>query len=356
MSILARYLAREILASVGLALLGLLTLFVLLDVINEVTAVGPRYTVSLALLYVLLLLPSRVLEVLPAATIAGALFAFARLASRSEFTVMRASGLSVVRLAGYMLVLGLALAAFAHVLGDYVIPHSERAAHQLKTRATTGVVAQQFQTGLWAKDGASFINIQELTTDASLRNMRVYVFDADFRLTTIRQSERAVWDADGAWRLLNTVETRISAEGTEVRHVPQMRWRSDLNPDLLAVLMIPPERMSIHALRSYIEHLRSNKQRTARYELALWNKLSFTLAAPVMLLLALPFAYSPPRTSRWSGRVLIGLLIGLAFHLLNRLAGHIGLLNDWPPMLSALSALVLFGLGAAVALWRVERG
>lgn len=356
MSILARYLMREILASIGLALLALLGLFVLLDVINEVRAVGPRYTVSLALLYVLLMLPSRMLEVLPAAIIVGALFAFARLASRSEFTVMRASGLSVARLAGYMLGLGLVLAAATHALGDYVVPMSERAAHQLKTRATTGVVAQQFQTGLWAKDGTSFINIQEMSTDASLRNMRVYVFDTDFRLTTIRQSEQAVWDADGAWRLFNTVETRISVEGTEVRHVPEMRWRSDLNPDLLALLMIPPERMSIQALRTYIEHLRSNKQRTARYELALWNKLSFTLAAPVMLLLALPFAYSPPRTSHWSGRVLIGMLIGLAFHLLNRLAGHIGLLNDWPPMLSALSALVLFGLAAALALWRVERG
>jgi lipopolysaccharide export system permease protein len=151
------------------------------------------------------------------------------------------------------------------------------------------------------------------------------------------------------------VQTRITPEGTRIERLQREQWRSDLNPDLLAVLMIPPDRMSAQALWTYIEHLRENRQRTARYEIALWNKLSFPLAAPVMLLLALPFAYYHPRNASVSGRVLVGLLLGLAFHLLNRLAGHLGLLNEWPPALSALSALALFGLGALVALWRVER-
>jgi len=355
LSILARYLAREILGSILVALAALLMLFAFLDFINEVTSIGPSYTLSVALLYILLMMPTHVLEVLPAATVAGALFAFARLSGSSEFTVMRASGLSVGRLAGYMTLLGLFLAALSHALGEYVIPHTERTAHQLKTRATTGVVAQQFRTGLWAKDGASFINIQEMLPDASLRNMRVYVFDEHFRLTTIRHAEQAEWDADGSWRLMNVAQTRISPQGTQTEHLPTMQWRSDLNPDLLAVLMIPPERMSVQALRTYVEHLRENRQKTTRYEIALWSKLSFTLASPVMLLLALPFAYTPPRSSHVGGRVLIGLLIGLGFHLFNRLAGHLGLLYDWPPAASALSALVVFSLGAGFALWRVER-
>jgi lipopolysaccharide export system permease protein len=355
LSILARYLAREILGAILVALAALLVLFAFIDFINEVAAIGPNYTLSLALTYIALMLPTHVLEVLPAATIAGALFAFARLSASSEFTVMRASGLSVGRLAGYMIAIGLFIAGLAHVLGEYVIPHTERTAHQLKTRATTGVVAQQFATGLWAKDGTSFINIQEMLPDASLRNMRVYVFDEHFRLAAIRHAEQAEWEADGSWRLAKVVETRISPQGTRTEHLATMKWRSDLNPDLLAVLMIPPERMSIRALRSYVEHLRENRQKTTRYEIALWSKLSFTLVSPVMLLLALPFAYAPPRASHLSGRVLLGLLLGLAFHLLNRLSGHLGLLYDWPAAASALSALVVFSLGAAFALWRVER-
>lgn len=355
MNILARYLVREILASILVAAAALLMLFAFLDFIDEVGDIGRTYTLSLTLLRILLLMPTHLLEALPVATIAGALFAFARLSGNSEFTVMRASGLSVGRLAGYMTLPGLFIAALSHAFSEYVVPHTERAAQQLKIRATTGVVAQQFRTGLWAKDGTSFINIQEMLPDATLRNMRVYVFDEHFRLTTIRHAEQAEWDADGSWHLTNVVQTRISPQGTQTKHLPTMKWRSDLNPDLLAVLMIPPERMSIQALRTYVDYLRENRQKTTRYEIALWSKLSFTLASPVMLLLALPFAYAPPRSSHVSGRVLIGLLIGLGFHLFNRLAGHLGLLYDWPPAASALFPLLVFSLGAAFALWRVER-
>ncbi|MCS6785828.1 MAG: LPS export ABC transporter permease LptG [Thiobacillaceae bacterium] len=355
MSILARYLARAILAAVGLALLLLVSLFAVLDFINEVGDIGPRYDVRAALLYVLLLLPSRVHEMLPVATIAGALFALTRLAGHSEFTVMRASGLSGARLVGYLTTLGLALAAASLALGEYVIPHTEASAHQLKARATTGVVAQQFATGLWAKEGMSFINVKEITPDAVLRDVRMYVFDADFRLRTIRRSAEARWGEDGAWRLFDTAETHLSPQGARVAHAAAMSWRSGLSPDLLEVLMVPPERMSLRALTTYIEHLRANRQKTTRYELALWNKLSYTLAAPIMLWLALPFAYAPPRTVHWSGRVLLGLMLGLAFHLANRLAGHVGLLYDWAPLPTAFATLTLFGVGALIALWRVER-
>lgn len=355
MSILARYLGREILGSILMALTALLLLFTFLDFIHEVTTIGPGYTLPVALLYILLSMPTHAQELLPASTVVGALFAFARLSTSSEFTVMRASGLSVGRLAAYMTVLGLLLAVLSFALGEFVIPHAERTAHQIKIRATTGVVAQQFRTGLWAKDGQSFINIKEMLPDATLRNMRVYQFDQAFHLLSIRLAEQAVWDLDGTWRLENVVQTHITPEGTRIERLPRMQWRSDLNPDLLTVLMIAPERMSTPALQSYIGHLRENKQKTTQYEIALWNKLSFPLASPIMLLLALPFAYARPRSANVSGRVLAGLMIGLGFHLLNRLAGHAGLLNDWPPLVSALSALVLFGLGAVVALWRVER-
>lgn len=356
MSILVRYLGREILGAMAVALVALLLLFAFLDLIQEITDLKPpAYTLARAMLFVLLSVPGHLQELLPAATVIGALFAFARLSASSEFTVMRASGLSVQRLVLYMLVLGMLPGGLIFVLGEYVAPHTDRTAQQLKLRATSGIVAQQFRTGLWAKDGQHFINIRELLPDSGLRDMRIYSFDQDFRLQSIRHAAKASWQANGAWRLEDVDQTQIAPTGTLIEHKAEMTWRSDVTPDLLAVLAITPDRMSIQALRTYIEHLRENKQNAARYEIALWSKLSYPLVAPVMLLLALPFAYASPRGSSVSGRVLAGILIGMGFHLVNRLAGHIGLLYDLPPAAGALSALAAFSLGAALALWRVER-
>lgn len=356
MNILARYLSREILGSVFLAISMLLLLFAFLDLISEIPDIRPpAYTLTKVLLYILLRVPGHLLELLPVATIVGALFALARLSASSEFTVMRTSGLATRRLVGYLLLLGTLMGSLIFVLGEYVSPHSDRAAQQLKVRATTGVIARQFRTGLWAKDGHHFINIQALQPDGALVNPLIYVFADDLRLQAIREAKRAVWQPDGSWLLEDVTDTHLSDRGARIERHVSLPWRTDVNPDLLAVLMIPPDQMSLRTLDAYIEHLAENRQKTSRYEAAYWNKIAFPLAAPIMLLIALPFAFHAPRSGNVSGRVLAGILIGLGFHLMNRLSAHLGLLNDWPPALSAFATLGLFTLGALIALWRAER-
>lgn len=355
MTLLFRYLSGQILASFGLALVSLLLLFGIFDLMAELDSVRPDgYTTGRAFLYVLLIVPGRAQEVLPIAALLGAIFAFARLAASSEFTVMRASGLSTGRLVGYMGVLGLFLGAATLVLGEYVTPPAERLAQQIKIRSTSGIVAQEFRSGLWAKDGRTFINIRQMRPDASLVDVRMYEFDDRFRLERVRLSGSAHWTRAGRWELDQVTETTLTDQGARVSHADKVEWQSPITPDLLSALMVNPNRMAVTTLYSYVSYLRANQQKATRYEIALWSKLASPLAAPVMLLLALPFAYQQARGGKVGSRVLLGILIGLGFHLLNRMFGNLGLLNDWPPVLSALLPLTVFSLAALAALWRVE--
>lgn len=354
MSLLFRYLGSQVLGSFALALTGLLLLFGIFDLIGELDEVrSDGYTAGRALLYVLLGLPGRAHELLPIAALIGAIFAFARLAMNSEFTIIRASGLSMARLVGYMLALGGVLALATLLVGEYLSPPAERLARQIKIRSTSGIVAQQFQSGLWAKDGAAFINIREMRPDATLADVRLYEFDERFQLRRIRVAESAHW-ANAHWELHQVTDTRLGPAGTQVERIPRLPWHSAINPDLLSSLLVNPDRMALTTLYAYVSYLKENRQRASRYEIALWNKLAFPLAAPVMLLIALPFAYQPPRGKGLGNRVLLGIMIGLGFHLLNRMVGHIGLLNDWPPVLSALLPLTVFSLVAVAALRRAE--
>ncbi len=355
MSLLFRYLSRQILGSFALALGSLLLLFGIFDLIGELDAVrSDGYTTTLAMMYVMLGLPGRLHELLPIATLVGAIFALTRLAMNSEFTVMRASGLSMPRLAGYMALLGLLLGLATLLVGEYLAPPAERLAQQIKIRGTKGIVAQEFRSGLWAKDGPTFVNIRQMLPDATLLDIRMYEFDETFHLRRIRYAEKASWVENAFWQLQQVTDTQITPSGTRVAQRPKLEWRSAITPDLLSALMVNPDRMALTTLYSYVSYLKENRQKATRYEIALWNKLAFPLAAPVMLLLALPFAYQQPRGKGLSGRVMLGILIGLGFHLLNRMFGNIGLLNDWPPLLSALLPLTLFSLATLVALWRTE--
>lgn len=354
MSILFRYLARELLSGIALAALALLLVFTFFDLVNEVTDAGGGYTKTLALAYVFLNSPARLYELAPLAVVIGALFKWNRLVLASEFTVLRAGGLSTARLALWMSVLGLGIGLAMLALGEYVSPHAGRLAQQLKIRATTGVVAKEFQTGLWAKDGRTFINIREMRPDATLSDLRMYRFDEAFHLTSMLRANQARWDGE-RWRLEGVTETVLTPQATRTRQAPDQVWSSAVTPDLLLLLMVKPENMSIQALSGYVGHLLENRQDARRYSIALWNKLLYPLAMPVMLLMALAFAFRPPRTSETGGRLLTGVLLGLGFYLASRMLSQMTLLQSWSAWVSALTPIALFGAASLAMLWRADR-
>jgi lipopolysaccharide export system permease protein len=229
-------------------------------------------------------------------------------------------------------------------------------AQELKLKALNAEMAvKQFRSGVWARDEYSFVNARSMLPDTSLLNVSIYEFDSNYHLLTITAAKRAVFVGDGRWRLEQAAQTYFDGHGTSVNIADNMEWLSSITPDLLNVLVAPPEQMSASSLYQYIEYLRDNKQKTVRYEIAMWNKLMYPVAVLVMLLLALPFAAYNRRAGGVSDKVFAGIVLGLSFHFIGRLFANLGALNGWQPMLSATAMTWLFLLLAGSMLWWTER-
>lgn len=356
MRILARYLTGQVLASAGFVLLALLVLFAFFDAMKELGNLGRNnYELGQATVVVLLSLPGHLYEILPVAALIGTLFALSRLVGNSEYAVMRVSGLSTWRVAGYFAVIGVLLSLLVLVLGEYVAPWSEQTAQRYKLAATRAVVAQQFRSGLWVKDGSAFINVREVMPDNTLRGIEIYSFDAEGRLDWIRAADQADWRGSQAWDLQQVVETHFSNDGIRSTRSKNMDWQSVLTPDILSVLLVAPEKMSARTLWRYVAHLKANNQKATRYELALWTKFISPFVIPIMMLIAMPFAIQGPRAGGTSSKIFIGILAGLGFHLLSRLFGHLGLLNDWPAAMVASLPLLIFLSIALIGIRWVDR-
>jgi len=351
-----RYLAHEIYAATALVLAAFLGLFAFFDLIAELDDLGRGgYDLLLALAYVTLTLPGRAYEIFPVAVLIGSLYALTLLAKHSEITVLRTSGLSTPRLLVTLGRLGAVFVVLIFLIGEFVAPPAERAAQQLRLKATSAVIGQEFRSGLWIKDGLSFINVREVLPDTTLRGVRIYEFDSRYRLVSISEAEKGLYLPPAKWRLTEVVQTRFSGEQASTARLPTAEWESALNPDILSVLMVIPERMSTVNLYLYIRHLRENHQKTQRYEIALWKKMIYPLAALVMMALALPFAYMHNRMGAVSVKVFTGVMLGVAFHMLNGLFSSLGVINSWSPMTAAMTPSALFLFAAASMLWWVER-
>jgi lipopolysaccharide export system permease protein len=352
---LERYFARQIYGAAGFVLFGFLALFAFFDLIAELRDLGKgEYDLRQVFTFVLLNAPAHAYELLPVVVLIGTLYVLAHLASNSEYTVMRGSGFSPARAALTLGKIGMAFVVLTFVVGEWVAPIAEEHAQKAKIRALSSMIGQDLQSGLWFKDEGSFINVREARQANVLQGVRIFEFDGTYRLKQMTTAERAEYRARGVWQLYDVVRTSFNPEPRTLRE-KETQWRSAVSPDLLDALIMKPERMSAWALHKYTQHLAGNRQKTERYEIALWKKLFYPLATLVMMALALPFAYMQARAGMVGVKVFLGIMLGIFFHMLNSLFSHIGLLQNWPPFAAAAVPSTAFLAAAVLMMWWVER-
>ncbi len=377
MTILGRYLSREIFLATAMVLGGFLGLFGFFDLFEELENIGRgNYRLGDALTRVVLAMPSHIYELMPIAVLIGAIWALAMFAQHAEFTAMRAAGLGRMRALRELLALGFLCVGLTALFGEVLAPPAERLAQSLRLSAMGATLSAEFRSGIWVKDTTRndagglerirFVNVAQVRPDATLSDLRVYEFDPQFRLRALLLAAQGRYTSDGQWLLTDVVETQLEPEAAaRLADTPETRvaqasrvktdqkiWNSGLDPSIVSVLLVQPERMSALDLFHYVEHLRDNRQQVSRYEIALWKKIIYPFAALVMLALALPFGYLQTRSGGIALKVFSGIMLGVAFHFLNGLASHLGLLNTWPAWIAALvpSALAL-ALALSLLAW-----
>ncbi len=356
MRTLRRYLANEIIAASALVFAALLMLFAFFDLVEQIKDLGRgSYRFRHIAIHVLLSIPNHVYELFPIAALIGTLFALAQLVANSEYTVMRVSGVSLTRVTAMLSGVGIVFAVLTFLFGEFIGPPAEQLAQRLRSQAITGLVAQEFRSGLWIKDGANFINVLEVLPDSTLKGVKIYEFDMDHRLRRISFARRGDYQSDRRWLLREVVQTTFDDMRVGVKTIDQESWQSVLEPGLLNVLLVKPEQMSAWNLYSYAQHLKENRQKALRYEIALWSKIMYPVAVLVMMLLAVPFAHFQRRQGGVGAKIFAGIMLGLGFHFLNRLFAHLGLLNDWPAVASAILPTLIFLTIAVTMMWWQER-
>lgn len=356
MKVYEKYLASEIVTVTVMVLISLLVLFGFFDFVGELQNLGRgKYDIWHLAAYVLLSLPGRIYELAPIAVLIGSLFALSQLGRRSEIVVLRSAGLSASGLLVALVKLGLVFSAVIFLVGEFVTPPAEKKAQQIRLNAMSSMVVQDFRSGLWLRDGKSFINIGTVLPDATMANLRIYQFDDDHRLFQIVDASTASYKDKTHWQLkdVKAIPFDVTSQGN--KYFPEMVWETALTSDMLAVTLVSPDKMTLHNLYLYIRHLSGNHQETNRYEIAFWKKLVYPASILVMMVLALPFGFLQSRGGGVGVKVFAGIMLGIGFHLLNGLTSSLGAINQWPPLLAAMIPSGLFLAGAYLMFWHIER-
>ena len=355
LSLIDRYVGAAVVRGVATVLFVLLGLFALFELIGELENLGPgEYGVGAALFYVLLRLPRLCYELFPPAGIIGTLLALGALARSGELAVIRAAGVSKPALVGSVLKGGLLFVIAATLIGELVAPRTEQFAHAYRSMKRIGQISLGTQTGIWVRDGNTYINIREVLPGEVIRNVYIHEFDAAHQLRASTYAPEARF-VDGKWRLENMVQTRIGPNGLTRSQATEADWESLLRPELIDVVTTRySDRLSVWALHRFVRYLEANGLDASAYRYAMWVKYMYPLATGVMVLLAIPLVLGRLTGSAGAGRgVFLGTLIGLGFHIVNETAGHFGVVAQVPPWLSATAPTLAILVLAAWFLRRV---
>lgn len=342
MKILSRYIALTITGTTLIVVVALLGMDFFIELLHEFADVGKgEYTLRMALEFVLYIIPRDLYLLFPMAGLIGVMLGLGILASNSELVVMRASSLSIAQISFAVMFAVISMVAVITFIGEGLAPYALHHADMMKSLAKSSGQAVSTQHGLWLREGNNFIHIEKVARGGGLEGISRYEFDDQHQLLRSSRAKSAVY-RDDHWELLDVQQSHVSELGVKSQYVDKSDWLVSLNPEVLKVAQEDPEEMSLKKLYQIMQYKKQNSLEYADYALPFWRRVFQPLATCVMMFLAIPFIFGPLRTVTMGFRLVMGLIVGFSFYILNQFFGPFSMVFQFPPILAALFPTILF--------------
>lgn len=349
---LDRYIMVHIFSLTAIAALALSAIYTFITFVSESGDIGKGDYGAMQLAgYVLWQIPTSLQVLLPIIALLGTLMGLGTLAAQNEITAMRAAGVSMLRIGRATLMAGLVIGAINLVLGDWLAPMGKQNATELREQYRRGRVPGVINQPVWLREGDTILHVGTVKTETEVADVVVYSLREDLGIQAIVHVDEASY-VDGHWQGRNVRRTDFSEAGAKVSVLPEMLWEGNISPEVLRLVMLKSNAISIRGLMRLTDYLQANNLDDRQYRLELYRKLMAPFTVMAMMLFAVPFVMGSLRDSGTGQRLLFGILVGVAFYMANEVTANTGQIGGWPPILSA--GLPTFLLGG-IAAWRLAR-
>lgn len=345
------YIGKQVLLSIIIVLLIVVGLDFMFRALDELGELEKDYTIGPMLIYSAYYVPAAVYEYLPLSCLIGCLVGLGALASGSELTVMRAAGVSVIRLVSIVLKPVILLSLLAMLLGEYVTPYAGAVAEstraELRSRGTVSG-----KTGIWHRENNEYVHINVVTPSGEIRGISRYVMNDDNSLSLSSVAQSGVYQGD-YWQLQGVVETRFHGDRTDVVNLQSLEWNLGLTPQRLKVLLIKPKDMSISELYSYSQYLAEQELDNDRFMQTFWRKMLQPLAIIGLVLVAISFIFGSLRSVSTGQRIIAGVVVGMVFKISQDILAPFSSIVHIEPVWAALIPIAICALLGGWMLKRV---
>ncbi|MFK8257627.1 LPS export ABC transporter permease LptG [Erwinia sp. AnSW2-5] len=357
MTLFSRYLMRHVFSGFAAAagmLIPLFTTFNLINELDDVSSGGYRWTQ--AVLVVLMTLPRVLVDMGPFIALLGGILGLGLLSKNLELTAIRTAGYSIFHIAMAILCAGLILTLALSALDEWGASPLQQRAIQLKNAALSQEVNNESaQNRLWARRDDEFATVKKLDKHHQPSGIEIFYYRKDLSLASYIYAENATIMDNGLWILHHVYLKNWHSEKEEVSRQDTLPWPSIFTHLSLAELTLPGNSFSVRQLCLYIRYLHDTHQPSQEFTLALWQKLGRPVLTLAMILLAIPFTFSLPRSPGLGSRLASGVIVGLLTYISYQIIVNLGLLLSLNAQLTTVAPPVLLLIIALLLVYRFDK-
>lgn len=346
MTILHRYVAKEILACFAIILVVVISIYMAIDFIEKVdNFLESGVPASRCVVYLLYKLPLIIVQILPVGFLLSILVALGLMSKNNEVIALKSCGIGKSLLLKPTLLLGVLFCGGLFAIAEWGVPDLMVKANQIWLQEVRKKNITATRTNdIWLRTVRQIVHIKQYTPEAKrVVGITIYGFDDAFRLVERVDALTGLFD-DGRWRLDDVIHQVFAAADGPDRYstVDRLTVDIDLNPDDLARAVKRSEEMGLAELDRTIVKVEKEGYGATRYRVDYHGKIAAPFVCIFLSVLGAAIALRGKLRQGMPVSILYGLAIAFAYWIFNSFCLSLGYAEMMPPVVAAWVANVVF--------------
>ena len=346
MSIIHRYLTREIFKYVGIVLVMVICIFVAVDFLGTMDEfVSAGLSLSRAFVFVLLRIPFMAAHFIPVSILLAVLIVFGLMSKYNEMVALKSGGVSIYYLLRPVLSIGLLFSILLFFLSEVIVPITMGKANKIKLREIRKESAvTSMENDIWIKGSRSITHIKYYNpADKTIFGITLNFFDEGFRLIRKVDARRGFFRQE-KWFLYELVEQKLDKENGKYRITFHEERVEDLDflPEDLKMVIRSSEEMSLKELLAYVKKVEAEGYDATIYRVDLYAKMAFPFVCIIMCIVGIGIAVKGKIKEGLPVSIAYGIGIAFLYWVSYSFCVSLGYGETLPPVIAVWAANLVF--------------
>ena len=357
MSILDRYLIKEVIKYFGIVLIAAMGIYLVVDFFENIDKfTGAGLTVVRMLQYLQLKIPLIAAQITPVGILLAVLITFGLMKKNNEIVALKSGGMSIYLFIRPIFAVGLFFSIFLFFLSEIIVPVTISKANEIYRVEVKKYTQTRGKKDIWFKSHRCIAFISYFNPkDNTISGITLNYFDRQFKLKRRVDAARGEF-LQGQWVLKDIMEQKLNKKSGsyDIQFHQQKVEKTDFLPEDLQRVAKKSEEMSFKELSYYIQGVETEGYDATPYRVDLHGKFALPVACLIVCLIGAGITVRKITQHGLSLNIAHGIAVIFVYWIIHSFCMSLGYGGMLPPVIAAWASNFIFACFAFFNLLNAE--